>query len=81
MNDIRNILDIDIESNEGKMLVAAIAVLTTLKEEDLANKKWGRSLNANNVLVKLSDLTNTMFANKYRTEGIKKTKIKRHLDK
>jgi hypothetical protein len=81
MNDIRNILDIDIESKEGKMLVAAIAVLTTLKEEDLANKKWGRSLNANNVLVKLSDLTNTMFANKYRTEGIKKTKVKRHLDK
>ena len=81
MNDIKNVLDIDIDSKEGKLLVAAIAVLTTLREEDLTAKKWGRSLNANTALNKLSDLTNTMFANKYRTEGIKKTKIQRKLGK
>ena len=81
MDDAKNMLDIDINSKEGKLLVAAIAVLTTLKEEDLANKKWGRSLNAKTVLTKLSDLTNTMFTNKYRTEGIKKSKVQRHLDK
>lgn len=81
MFDINDVRDIDISSKEGKLLVAAIAVLTTLREDDLRDNKWGRSINYNSALTKLADLTSKMFQKKHRTEGIAKVKMKRHLNK
>jgi hypothetical protein len=81
IKDIKDIKEIDIESKEGKLLVAALAVLTTMRTNDLVENKWGRTLNANMVLNKLSEITNKMFAKKHRTEGIAREKIRRALNK
>jgi len=81
MQDIKDVKDIDIESKEGKLLVAALVVLTTMRTDDLVTNKWGRSLNANISLNKLSEITNKMFIKKQRTEGISREKINRAFKK
>ena len=81
MQDIKDVKDIDIESKEGKLLVAALVVLTTMRTDDLVTNKWGRSLNANIALNKLSEITNKMFIKKHRTDGILREKIKRAFKK
>lgn len=79
MSEIKDIREIDIESKEGKLLFAALMVLTTMRADDLVENKWGRSLNANMALTKLAELTNKMFLKKYRTEGIARVKMQRAL--
>jgi hypothetical protein len=80
MINLNNISEVDINTKEGKLFIAAIAVLTTLKEQDLQSKKWGRSVDANQGLKVLCDLANKMFSEKtYRTEKITKLKKERSL--
>lgn len=79
MINIGHISEVDINTKEGKLFIAAIAVLTSLKEQDLQSKKWGRSIDANQGLMALCDLANKMFPEKqYRTEKISELKKRRN---
>jgi len=77
MEEIKDVKEIDINTKEGKLLVAAIAVLTTMRTDDLLENKWGRTLNYNTALAKLSEMTSKMFQKNYRTEGIRRVKSQR----
>jgi len=77
MENVNDVKEIDINTKEGKLLIAAIAVLTTVRPDDLHENKWGRSLNYNTALAKLSEMTSKMFQKNYRTEGIRRVKMQR----
>lgn len=78
MIELKNLNEIDLETKEGKLLVAALATLTCIRTEDIERKRWGPSLNAMSALEKLSDVANRMFIEKeYRTEKIAKLKERR----
>ena len=56
-----NITDINDISDEGKLLVAALAVLTSIDIKDIKNEKWGGMVHPDDALERIQDLANKIF--------------------
>ena len=69
-NDIR---DIDTETSHGKLLLMALAILTSLDINDIKNKKWGGLISPDKALEQLVDITNQVYyEEEWKSEKIKK---------
>ncbi len=55
------ITDINDISDEGKLLVAALAVLTSIDIKDIKNEKWGGMVHPDDALERIQDLANKIF--------------------
>lgn len=55
------IKDIDNISDEGKLLFAALAILTSIDNKDIKNEKWGGMVHPDDALERIQDLANKMF--------------------
>ena len=49
------------ETDEGKLLLAALAILTSLDKEDIAEKKWGGSTHPDDAFKRVVDIANQVF--------------------
>jgi hypothetical protein len=54
----------DIESDEGKMLLASIAILTSISISDIQEKKYGSTCSPEDVIDTIQDLANRIFHEK-----------------
>jgi hypothetical protein len=48
-------------SPEGKLLLMALAILTSIKGEDIKDNKWGGMVHPDDALMKVQDLTNQIY--------------------
>lgn len=48
-------------TDEGKVLMAAIAILTSLDKEDLENNLWGGMVHPDDALERVIELANKIF--------------------
>jgi len=75
---------IDDKSDEGKLLIAAIAILTSINEEDIKDNTWGSLVSPDKGLRQVQDLANKIYykeeweAQKLKEE--RETKIKNILN-
>ena len=61
MIDLNKINSINTNSDEGKLLLAALAILTSITEEDITNKKWGGFVSPTTALEGVEDLAMKIF--------------------
>ena len=52
------------DTNEGKSLIAAIAILTSLDSKDLESEKWGGNVHPDDALERVVDLANKIYHEK-----------------
>ena len=55
------IRDIDDSTPQGKLLLMALAALTSIDEEDIKTQKWGGMVHPDDALERLVDLTNSVY--------------------
>lgn len=80
MKNLEKIQDIDLSTNEGRLLISAIAVLTSLRIKNILQDEWGSGINHEVCMEKLTKISNDIFAAKqYRTEKISVVKQKRRI--
>jgi hypothetical protein len=66
---------IDTNTDEGKMLLSAISVLTSIDENDIRKKRFGGMVSPNEAYESLVDLANRIFyENEYKIEKKRKRK-------
>lgn len=53
--------DINLNSTEGKLLMAAIAILTSIEPKHIISGKWGSSLNPDKAVEKITELANKIY--------------------
>ena len=63
MLELKNISDFSDNSNEGKLLMAALAILTSIDVHDIKKNKWGGMMSPNKALKKVQDLANKIYFN------------------
>ena len=61
MINLNGINNINTESDEGKLLLAAIAILTSITEGDIKEKKWGGMTHPDRALNQVEDLAMKIF--------------------
>lgn len=61
MIDYKGITDINNKTPDGQMLMAAIAILTTISEFDIKQEKWGSKLHPDHAVEKIADLCNKIY--------------------
>jgi hypothetical protein len=61
MIDYKTIKDFDGDSVEGKLLLTAIAVLTSIDHEDIKIAKWGGMTHPDQAIEQLVELANKIF--------------------
>lgn len=66
-------LDFPLESNEGKMLLSAIAILTTLSKEDIDSGRFGKLSNSYSVLKEIVKLANKKYYEEEYNQHLKST--------
>ena len=72
MINYKTIRDFNDNSPEGKLLLAAISILTSIKGEDIKDNKWGGMVHPDDALMKVQDLTNQIYyEEEWRSEQIK----------
>lgn len=64
MIQLNTVRDLDDKSNEGKLLIAAIAILTSLQQEDIKNNTWGGLVSPDQGLSQIQDLANKIYFEK-----------------
>ena len=57
----KNISNINDTTEEGKLLLMAISILTSIKPEDVKSNKWGGWVHPDDALMKVQDLTNEIY--------------------
>jgi hypothetical protein len=57
----KNIRDFNDNSPEGKLLLMALAILTSINVEDIKDNKWGGMVHPDDALMKVQDLTNQIY--------------------
>lgn len=63
ITDINSLRDISSESDEGKILIAAIAILTSINKDDIPSK-WGGMTHPDDALERIVDLANKIWFEK-----------------
>ena len=61
MINLNGISNINTDSDEGKLLLAAIAILTSITEGDIKEKKWGGMTHPDRALNQVEDLAMKIF--------------------
>lgn len=61
MINYKNIRDFNDNSPEGKLLLGAISILTSIKGEDIKSGKWGGMIHPDTALLKIQDLANRIY--------------------
>jgi hypothetical protein len=80
MENLKKIEDVDISTNEGRLLISAIAVLTSLRIKNILDKQWGAGIDYQVCIQKLSEIADGIFVKKeYRTDKISVVKQKRRI--
>lgn len=59
-----NLSNIDINTNEGQLLISALAILTSLDKQDIDDKKWGGWTHPDKALRQVVDLANRLYHEK-----------------
>jgi predicted metalloendopeptidase len=58
------ISDINTNTPEGQLLMAAVAILTSIEHKHITSGKWGSNLHPDKALKQLTDLTNKIYYEK-----------------
>ena len=53
--------DINMNSKEGQLLMAAVAILTSIEYKHITSGKWGSSLHPDKAVKQISDLANKIY--------------------
>jgi len=53
--------DIDTSIEEGQLLMAAIAILTSIEHKHLVLERWGCTLNPNKAVEQVAELANKLY--------------------
>lgn len=61
MIQLKRISDFNADTDEGKLLVAAIAILTSIDKEDIKSNKWGGMVSPDTALEQIQDLANKIY--------------------
>ena len=61
MINYKTIRDFNDNSPEGKLLLAAISILTSINVEDIKDNKWGGMVHPDNALLKIQDIANKIY--------------------
>jgi len=61
MIKIEKFREIDINSDEGKLLIASIAVLTSIDAEQIKIKRWGGMISPDQAHDQIVELANRIF--------------------
>lgn len=61
MITIKTINEFSDKSDEGKMLLASLAVLTSLDKKDIDENKWGGMVFPDDALKRIVDLANKIY--------------------
>ena len=61
MINYKTIRDFNDNSPEGKLLLMALAILTSIHVEDIKDNKWGGMVHPDDALMKVQDLTNQIY--------------------
>lgn len=61
MINYKTIADFNYDKPEGKLLLAAIFVLTTVDHEDIKSCKWGRKTHLDKAMEQIVELANKIF--------------------
>jgi len=61
MINLKTIRDFNDNSPEGKLLLAAISILTSISGEDIKDNKWGGTVHPDKALLKIQDLANRIY--------------------
>lgn len=64
MIQLNTIRELDDKTTEGKLLIAAIAILTSLQQEDIKNNTWGGLVSPDQGLSQIQDLANKIYFEK-----------------
>jgi hypothetical protein len=63
---------IDCDTDEGKLLLAAISILTSIQTEDIKRRRWGGTISPDQAFNQISDLANRIFYEKEYTLEVKR---------
>jgi len=78
MIQIEKFREIDTNIDEGKLLLAAISVLTSIDTEQIKRKRWGGMISPDQAHDQIVNLANRIFfEEEYKTEVKRKRKEKR----
>ena len=53
--------DIDHKSKEGQLLMAAVAILTSIDHKHITSQKWGGMVNPDTAVKQIADLANKIY--------------------
>lgn len=53
--------DINMNSEEGQLLMAAVAILTSIEYKHITSGKWGSNLHPDKAVKQIADLTNKIY--------------------
>ena len=68
---------IDCDTDEGKLLLAAISILTSIDTEQIKRKRWGGTISPDKAYEQIMDLANRIFYEKEYTIEIKRQRKER----
>ncbi len=61
MIELKTIRDLNDQTDEGKLLFTAIAILTSLDTKDIKSGKWGGMTHPDTALEQIQDLANRIY--------------------
>lgn len=61
MIQLKTIRELDDKTDEGKLLIAALAILTSIDTEDIKSGKWGGMTHPDEALDQIQDLANKIY--------------------
>lgn len=64
MIQLNTIREIDDQSTEGKLLIAAVAILTSISEKDIKNNIWGGLVSPDQGIKQIQELANKIYHKK-----------------
>ncbi len=57
----KQLSDINMNSEEGQLLMAAVAILTSIEKKHIDSNKWGGNLHPDKAVKQIADLTNKIY--------------------
>ena len=75
IEEFKSISEINTNLAEGKLLMMAMAILTSVDHEDIKNHEYGGMSHPDDVLAKIVELTNKVYyENEWKSEEIKRSR-------
>jgi len=69
----KQLADIDLNTEEGQLLMAAVAILTSIDHKHIKSNKWGSNLHPDKAVKQIADLANKIYyEQEWLAEEIKK---------